>query len=106
MARPGIDNKREQRISMGIVVAAYTEEECAMAWYCHLEDSLSFPFEAQVMTRLLPWSPTSDGCEIKVQARQKKRLRFEGAFGIWPDVRWRAATTEEYRFAPHPPRLV
>lgn len=42
------NNPREQRISMEIVVDAYTEEECAMAWYCHLEDKLSFPFEARV----------------------------------------------------------
>jgi hypothetical protein len=48
MAKPRIDNKREQRIAMEIVVDAYTEEECAMAWYCHLEESLSFPFEARV----------------------------------------------------------
>jgi hypothetical protein len=47
MAEPS-DNQRAQRISMEIVVDAYTEEECAMAWYCHLEDSLRFPFEARV----------------------------------------------------------
>ncbi|KWA86272.1 hypothetical protein WL29_10980 [Burkholderia ubonensis] len=42
------DAKREHRISMEIVVDAYTEEECAMAWSCHLEDQLSFPFKARV----------------------------------------------------------
>nr|WP_256927946.1 calcium-binding protein [Caballeronia sordidicola] len=33
---------------MEIVVDAYNEEECAMAWYCHLEEQLAFPFEARV----------------------------------------------------------
>ncbi|WP_224010352.1 calcium-binding protein [Cupriavidus pinatubonensis] len=33
MAKPS-GNQHEQRISMEIVVDAYTEEECAMAWYC------------------------------------------------------------------------
>ncbi|AEI82168.1 hypothetical protein CNE_BB1p07510 (plasmid) [Cupriavidus necator N-1] len=52
MAKRRIDSKREQRISMEIVVDAYTEEECAMAWYCHLEETLSFPFEARVRQTL------------------------------------------------------
>jgi hypothetical protein len=34
---------------MEIVVDAYSEEECAMAWHCYLEGgNLSFPFEARV----------------------------------------------------------
>jgi hypothetical protein len=48
MSKPGINPQREHRITMEIVVDAYNEEECAMAWYCHLEEHLAFPFEARV----------------------------------------------------------
>ncbi|MCY0853521.1 calcium-binding protein [Cupriavidus sp. D39] len=65
MAKPGIDNKRERRISMEIVVDAYTEDECAMAWYCHLEDSLSFPFEARVRHPMAA-SPLRSGERVSV----------------------------------------
>jgi hypothetical protein len=42
------NNQHEQRISTEIAVDAHTEEECAMARDCHLEDKLSLPFEARV----------------------------------------------------------
>ncbi|MDW3688599.1 calcium-binding protein [Cupriavidus sp. CV2] len=64
MAKPG-DNQHEQRISTEIVVDAYTEEECAMAWYCHLEDSLSFPFEARVRQAMAA-SPLRSGDRVSV----------------------------------------
>jgi Calcium binding len=48
MAKPETDAAREHRITMEIVVDAYNEEECAMAWYCYLEEQLAFPFEARV----------------------------------------------------------
>ncbi|CAP63830.1 MULTISPECIES: calcium-binding protein [Cupriavidus] len=64
MAKPGV-NQHEQRISMEIVVDAYTEEECAMAWYCHLEDSLSFPFEARVHQAMAA-SPLRAGERVSV----------------------------------------
>jgi hypothetical protein len=48
MAKPETAAAREHRISMEIVVDAYNEEECAMAWHCYLDDHLGFPFEARV----------------------------------------------------------
>jgi Calcium binding len=48
MAKPETDAARELRISMEIVVDAYDDEECAMAWHCYLEEQLAFPFEARV----------------------------------------------------------
>ena len=36
---------------MEIVVDAYNESERAMGWYCHLEDRLHFPFQAQLARR-------------------------------------------------------
>jgi len=49
MAKPKKDEKREHRIDMEIVVDTYNEEECAMGWYCHLEDKITFPFNARVI---------------------------------------------------------
>jgi hypothetical protein len=42
-----IEEAREYRIEMEIVVDAYGEEERAMGWYCHLQDNLTFPFPAR-----------------------------------------------------------
>jgi Calcium binding len=47
MKRPSRDEEREQRITMEIVVDAYTPEEQAMGWYYSLEDRLRFPFVAR-----------------------------------------------------------
>jgi hypothetical protein len=47
MKRPSRDGEREQRITMEIVVDAYTPEEQAMGWYYSLEDRLRFPFVAR-----------------------------------------------------------
>lgn len=41
-----IDEIREERIDMEIVVDTYNDEERAMGWYCYLEDNLNFPFKA------------------------------------------------------------
>lgn len=38
---------REDRILMQIVVDAYGADERAMGWYCHLENTLRFPFTAR-----------------------------------------------------------
>lgn len=46
MSEVEIDDIREERIDMEIVVDAYNDEERAMGWYCYLEDNLNFPFKA------------------------------------------------------------
>ncbi|ABW27769.1 calcium-binding protein [Acaryochloris marina] len=43
------DEVREQRITMEIVVDAYTAEEQALGWYYYLERTLQFPFMATYM---------------------------------------------------------
>lgn len=40
------DRKREERITMEIVVDAYDAHERAMGWYYYLQDHLRFPFTA------------------------------------------------------------
>ncbi|WP_028215222.1 calcium-binding protein [Paraburkholderia mimosarum] len=73
MTKAAVDVKREQRITMEIVVDAYTEEECAMAWHCHLEDQLSFPFEARVR-QAMPASPLKAGETVTVIALAHEQL--------------------------------
>jgi hypothetical protein len=45
------DKKREDRITMEVVVDAYDEVERAMGWYYYLEDRLHFPFTAVCMAK-------------------------------------------------------
>lgn len=40
------DAKRAHHIAMEIIVDANGPEEEAMGWYCHLENTLCFPFTA------------------------------------------------------------
>ena len=47
MKRRPRDEEREQRITMEMVVDAYTPEEQAMGWCYSLEDRLHFPFAAR-----------------------------------------------------------
>lgn len=45
------DPIREDRIVMEIVVDAYNDAEVAIGWYCYLENTLKFPFEAACIDR-------------------------------------------------------
>lgn len=49
MAQVQQDEAREERITMEIVVDAYTAEEQALGWYYYLEKTLQFPFIATYM---------------------------------------------------------
>jgi hypothetical protein len=66
---PGIkeDKKRENRITMEIIVDAYGPEEQAMGWYYYLEETLSFPFLTKCTTKRTI-SPLKIGDEIEVYA--------------------------------------
>jgi Calcium binding len=65
MKRPPRDEEREQRITMEIVVDAYTPEEQAMGWYYSLEDRLHFPFVARCIAER-SISPQRVGDEVEV----------------------------------------
>jgi hypothetical protein len=57
--------EREDRILFDIVVDAYNETERAMGWYYHLENELTFPFEARcISTRTI--SPLKVGQATEV----------------------------------------
>ena len=59
------EEAREERITMEIVVDAYSPEEQAMGWYYYLEETLSFPFIAQCRARRAI-SPLQEGDEVDV----------------------------------------
>jgi hypothetical protein len=59
------DEEREQRITMEIIVDAYTPQEQAMGWYYSLEDRLRFPFVARC-TAERSISPLRVGEEVEV----------------------------------------
>jgi hypothetical protein len=65
MKRRSRDEEREQRITMEIVVDAYTPEEQAMGWHPSLEDRLHFPFMAKC-TAERSISPLRVGDEVEV----------------------------------------
>jgi hypothetical protein len=65
MKRRSRDEEREQRITMEIVVDAYTPQEQAMGWYYSLEDRLHFPFVARCITQR-SISPLQVGDEVEV----------------------------------------
>jgi hypothetical protein len=65
MKRRSRDEEREQRITMEIVVDAYTPEEQAMGWYCSLEDRLTVPFVARCIAER-SISPLRVGDEVDV----------------------------------------
>jgi hypothetical protein len=65
MKRRSRDQEREQRITMEIVVDAYTPEEQAMGWYYSLEDRLQFPFVARC-TAERAISPLRVGDQVEV----------------------------------------
>lgn len=54
-----INEVREERITMEVVVDAYDEMERAMGWYYYLEDHLRFPFTAK-------WIANDSALEVEV----------------------------------------
>jgi hypothetical protein len=65
MKRRSRDEERQQRITMEIIVDAYTPEEQAMGWYYSLEDRLRFPFVARCIAER-SISPLRVGDEVEV----------------------------------------
>ncbi len=65
MRRPPRDEEREQRITMEIIVDAYSPEEQALGWYYSLEDRLGFPFAARCVAERVV-SPLRVGEQVSV----------------------------------------
>ena len=65
MRRPPRDEEREQRITMEIIVDAYSPEEQALGWYYSLDDRLGVPFTASCIAERVV-SPLRAGDEVTV----------------------------------------
>lgn len=84
MPKPRINRAREDRIEMEVVVDAYGPEARAMGWYCYLEVSLAFPFEARIRIEL-PTSPLNTGEKVEVLGMAPEEV-CEADMLVW--VRW------------------
>jgi hypothetical protein len=60
-----VDEEREERITMRVIVDAYTPEEQAYGWHAYLDDLMHFPFEAQCTTEREE-SPLKEGETVRV----------------------------------------
>ncbi|MBK5940993.1 calcium-binding protein [Halochromatium roseum] len=47
MSEHQIDEEREERIAMKVLVDTYDDQEAIAGWSCYLDDKLSFPFQAR-----------------------------------------------------------
>ena len=65
MSDAPVDDEREERIQMEIIVDAYGPEEQAMGWYSYLSDTLRVPFRARCIARRRT-SPLAVGEEVEV----------------------------------------
>ncbi|HEY8113939.1 MAG TPA: calcium-binding protein [Actinomycetes bacterium] len=73
MKRRSRDEEREQRITMEIIVDAYTPEEQAMGWYYSLEDRLHFPFAARcIAQRAISLLQVGDEVEVVGMAPEEE----------------------------------
>jgi hypothetical protein len=60
-----IDEAREERIQMEIVVDCYNESERYSGWICYLEDKLEFPFRARCIAPRKA-SPLKSGEKVQI----------------------------------------
>jgi hypothetical protein len=88
MKRSSRDQEREQRITMEIVVDAYTPEEQAIGWYYSLEDRLHFPFAARCIAQR-SISPLRVGEEVEVVGMAPEE---EGQHEMFVLIRWERRT--------------
>jgi hypothetical protein len=65
MTRQARDEEREERITMEIIVDAYSPEEQALGWYYYLDQHLHFPFSARCITHR-SISPLKPGEKVEV----------------------------------------
>jgi hypothetical protein len=82
------NSERENRISMEIVVDAYSPEEQAMGWYYYLERKLQFPFTATCIAERAV-SPLHKGDEVEiVRMAPEEECQHE----MFVETRWERRT--------------
>ena len=82
------NSKREERITMEIIVDAYSPEEQAMGWYYYLEGKLHFPFLARCISERAI-SPLVKGDEIEIVGMAPES---ECAHEMFVAIRWENRT--------------
>ena len=88
MAKAKKNSERENRISMEIVVDAYSPEEQAMGWYYYLERKLQFPFLAKcIAERAVSHLRKGDEIEI-VRMAPEEECQHE----MFVETRWERRT--------------
>lgn len=65
VSKAKLNPAREKRITLEIIVDAYTSSERALAWHTYLEDALNFPFQAACL-ETQPDSPLKKGEIVRV----------------------------------------
>ena len=88
--RPKRDDDCEERITMEIIVDAYNESEVWTGWYCYLENTLAFPFEAEcVKSRKM--SPLKPGERVTVLGMLDDD-EGDGLGEMMVEIKWRDCT--------------
>ena len=81
---PKIEESREDRIAMEIVVDAHGEYERALGWYYYLEENLNVPFKAKCVSKR-DISPLKRGEEVEVIGMPSEN---ECERGMYVTVKW------------------
>lgn len=90
---PKQDPEREERITMEIVVDAYNESERWTGSYCYLENTLTFPFQAECV-KPRKMSPLKSGERVTVRGMLEEHKEYEGDYlgEMMVEVEWRDST--------------
>jgi hypothetical protein len=75
------DEEREERISMRIIVDAYTQDEQAMGWHIYLDETMDFPFEARCIEEQ-EVSPLEQGETVRVVGKPSSEPSLRQQFVI------------------------
>lgn len=86
MAKPKIDEVREERIAMEAVVDCYNEAERFAGWFYYLEGKLEFPFRARCIKRH-GVSPLNKGEDVEVIGMLDED--WDNASEIFVEIKWR-----------------
>src|SRR6185437_7064987 len=80
-----VDNEREERITMEIIVDTNGPQEVAMGWYYYLENELHVPFSARC-SKVRPTSPLKLGEKVEVLAMADES---ECEHEMFVTIRWK-----------------
>ena len=85
------NQEREERITMEIVVDCYNESEVWSGWFCHLENTLTFPFQAECI-RMRRGSPLKMGERVTVTGMLDDDNAAESLAEMQVEIAWQGRT--------------